>query len=95
MKRMLSLVIVTMIVGMSGPVLAHSGAQECLRASNEAPISAAAMKKKIDSLGYAVRRLTSGASCYQALMIDRDSGGRVRALFDMANGELVSAELAE
>ena len=95
MKRMLSLAVVVTVVGMTGPVLGHSSERECLRGSGEVPIAVDAMKKKIDGLGYMVSNLKAGASCYDALMIDRDSGGRVKAKFDMANGELVSAELAE
>jgi hypothetical protein len=52
------------------------------------------MKQKIDNLGYDVRRIETERSCFEAEILDRVSGGGVKATFSRANGELLWAKLA-
>jgi hypothetical protein len=95
MKPILSLAVFAMIVGAAGAAPAHYSEQECRLASRETPISIETMKQKIGDLGYAVDRFATGRSCYEVVIVDRETGGRVNALFDMANGNLVGAEPVE
>jgi hypothetical protein len=53
-----------------------------------------AMKQKIDNLGYDVRRIETERSCFEAEIVDRGSGGGVKATFSKANGELLWAKPA-
>jgi hypothetical protein len=56
-------------------------------------ISIDSMKQKIDALGYDVRRLKVDDGAFKAEIVDRQSGGLVKASFDLATGELVRARL--
>jgi hypothetical protein len=49
---------------------------------------------KINNLGYDVRRIETERSCFEAEIVDRGSGGGVKATFSRANGELLWAKLA-
>jgi hypothetical protein len=52
------------------------------------------MKQKIEALGYDIRRLKVDDGVFNAKIVDRQSGGIVKANFDHATGELVRAKLA-
>ncbi len=58
-----------------------------------ARISAEAMTKKINELGYDVRRLTSEAGHFEAQIVERKSGSVVKAKFNRNDGELIYAEV--
>jgi hypothetical protein len=58
-------------------------------------ISIDAMKQKIDDLGYEVRRLKIDDGTFKALIVERESGGAVKATFSAQNGELIKARLAD
>jgi hypothetical protein len=66
----------------------------CRQGAQADPISANDMKARIDKLGYDVRRLKSDDGCFKTTLIERNSGGAVRATFNAATGELVRAGLA-
>ncbi len=74
---------------------AAANAERACRQSRETKaIAADDMKARIDKLGYDVRRLKSDDGCFRTTIVDRNSGGAVRALFNAATGELVRASLA-
>jgi len=52
------------------------------------------MKQKIDALGYDVRRLKADDRAFKARIVDRESGGAVKATFDIATGERMRAKPA-
>jgi hypothetical protein len=52
------------------------------------------MKSRIDQLGYDVLRLEHDNGAYEARIVDRTSGGIVKAHFDLVTGELLRASLA-
>jgi hypothetical protein len=58
------------------------------------PISVDEMKARIDQLGYDVRRLKSDDGHFKTIIVERNSGGAVRATFNAATGELIRANLA-
>jgi hypothetical protein len=53
----------------------------------------AELTAQIDKLGYDVRRLKAEDQHYEALIVDRGSGGAVEATFDRTSGELLGAKL--
>lgn len=55
-------------------------------------ISVESMKQKIGELGYEVKRLKAEHGYYEAHVVEKQSGGAVKAHFDMKTGELVRAE---
>ncbi len=55
-------------------------------------VSVESMKQKISDLGYELRRLKAAHGYYEAHVVEKKSGGAVKAHFDMKTGELVRAE---
>ena len=90
-----SLVLATMILtlGMGATALARDDRESCYRLG-QMEISVDAMKQKIDNLGYDVRRIETERGCYEVEIIDRGTGGGVKAMFSRASGELLWAKLA-
>ncbi len=64
-------------------------------ASGPESVSTQAMAEKLNDLGYDVRRLESEERHFEAHMVERKSGGAVKARFDRKDGELIHAELDE
>jgi hypothetical protein len=62
------------------------------RATGSERISTEAMAQKINDLGYDVRRLEFDDGEYEAQIVERESGGVVKARFDSKDGELIRAE---
>ena len=52
------------------------------------------MKSRIDQLGYDVLRLERDHGAFEARIVDRESGGIVKARFDTVTGDLLRASLA-
>jgi hypothetical protein len=96
MKMCKSLVLATMVLatGMGAAALARDDGESCQRVGQMEMISIDAMKQKIDNLGYDVRRIETERGCFEAEILDRVSGGGVKATFSRANGELLWAKLA-
>jgi hypothetical protein len=57
------------------------------------PVTLEVMRQKIDALGYDVRRLKAEHGRFEALIVDRQTGGLVEAVFSAWDGELVRAKL--
>ena len=57
-------------------------------------ISIDAMKQKIDDLGYEVRHIKTERGCFEVEIIDRGTGGGVKAMFSRVSGELLWAKLS-
>jgi hypothetical protein len=55
--------------------------------------TAEAISRSINQLGYDLRRLKAEHGMYEARLVDRESGGGVKAHFDGKSGELLRAEL--
>ena len=58
-------------------------------------ISVQTMKRKINELGYEVRRIETEHGYFEAHLVEKQNGGAVKAQFDMTTGELVRAELRD
>ncbi len=56
------------------------------------PMTTDAMTRKVNDIGYDVRRLEAKQGRYEAHLVDRESGGGVKAHFDGRSGELLRAE---
>jgi len=76
------------------PAAADNAERACRQSRETKAISTDDMKARIDQLGYEVRSLKSDDGCFRTTIVDRNSGGAVRALFNAATGELVRASLA-
>ncbi len=55
-------------------------------------MSVESMKQKISDLGYEIKRLKAEHGYYEAHVVEKQSGGAVKAHFDVKTGELVRAE---
>ena len=77
-----------LLIGTAGIGLAQDANNPPKRVSIEA------MRQKIETLGYEVRRLKVNDGVFKAQIVERQSGGAVRAIFDLATGELIRAKLA-
>jgi hypothetical protein len=82
-------------IGGAGVAVASDHEHETASRSQERVISADVMKARIDKLGYDIRRTKKDDDQYRAHLIDRDSGGAVKATFDGKTGELIRAQMAE
>lgn len=76
------------------PAFAADG-QEDHRTPPPNQISAETMKQKMENLGYDVQRLEIEHGNFEVHLIEKNSGGAVKALFHGVTGELVRAELRE
>lgn len=85
-------------LGILGAAINAAAADDVERGCRQGPqasaISADEMKARIDKLGYDIRRLTSDDGCFKTDIVERNSGGVVRATFNATTGELVRARLA-
>lgn len=93
---MRTIIVLAMIAGLGAltPALAGKVAQTDDQAPQGRAISSDEMKSKIEFLGYDVLSLHKDEGQYETHLIDRDSGGAVKATFDAKDGELVHAQLA-
>ena len=92
MRRIMTMAVIATLGGTIGAALAEDGT--AAREIYSQAISLDAMKQKIDALGYDGRRLKMDDGVFKAQIIDRQSGGGVKVIFDLATGELVRARLA-
>jgi Peptidase propeptide and YPEB domain len=90
MRTLLTLAAIA-ITGVAGAAYASDQAQD-----NKAgrAISAEQMKAGMEQLGYDVQRMERDDGAYELYLVDRDSGGKVTAHFDIKTGELTRAKLA-
>ena len=79
------------VVGLAGAAYATDQARDN---ATERTIPADQMKATIGKLGYDVDRMKKDDGAYKARLIDRDSGGMVKAAFDDKTGALMHAKLA-
>jgi hypothetical protein len=91
MRRIVTLAVIATLGAAIGAALADDG--KVAREDGSQTTSLAAMKQNIDGLGYDIRRLKVGHGVFKAQIIDRRSGGAVKAIFDLTTGELVRAKL--
>jgi hypothetical protein len=73
------------------PALADDDEHDRAQGSRPGSITVDAMRTKIGELGYQVRRLDTDDGCFKAHIVDRESGGAVKATFSATTGELVRA----
>ncbi len=81
-------------IGASSFALAEAPTRERKADAQPGAISRAELIALIDKLGCDVRRLKAEDRHYEAVIVDRASGGAVEATFDKATGELLGAKLA-
>jgi hypothetical protein len=86
----------TMIIVGIALFLGSAGASLAAPNHSDAPqkVTMEEMQKRIEVLGYDVRRLRVRDGVFKADIVERQNGGAVRARFDLATGELIRAELA-
>jgi hypothetical protein len=93
MRKIMIVAAAAAIASLTGAAIAN----EELRASRDVPqeqrISPDEMKANLDKLGYDVRRLEQDDGRFQAHLIERQSGGAVKATFKARTGELIRAKL--
>jgi Peptidase propeptide and YPEB domain len=89
-----TLILATLATLVAATIPAAADDQERGQSAQANPVSADEMKARIDKLGYDVRRLKSDDGYFKTIIVDRNSGGAVRATFNAATGELVRARLA-
>jgi hypothetical protein len=93
MRKVIIIVAVAAVAGLTGAAIAHEEAQTKRDAPRVQGISPEEMKAKVDKLGYDLRRLEQEQGRYEVHAIDRQSGGAVEAKFDAQNGDLIRAKL--
>jgi hypothetical protein len=93
MHKIFALASIVLLASAVSPALADDGEHDCTQGSRPTSITADAMRTKIDELGYQVRRLHTEDGCFKAYIVDRESGGTVKATFSATTGELVRARL--
>lgn len=87
-----ALTTVTLLVVMGESTMAEDDNGACRSAQQNHLISANAMAKKIQQLGYDVRRFKVDTGCFKARIIEHKTGGVVDATFSRANGQLLGAK---
>ncbi|MGD9668870.1 MAG: PepSY domain-containing protein [Hyphomicrobiaceae bacterium] len=91
MRTLLTLATIA-ITGLAGAAYAGDQAKDNTKASRT--ISAEQMKAGMEQLGYDVQRMERDDGAYELYLVDRDSGGKVKAHFDITTGEMTRAKLA-
>ena len=94
MRKIIALAAIALLAGTAGLALADGDRHVRGDESWNSPIARDTMRQKINDLGYDVRRLEVDDGFYKARIVDRASGGGVKATFSLATGELVRAKLA-
>ncbi len=93
MRKISAWVALMATMAIAGPAFASEKAPDCSRAHGQEILSFETMRQKLEGLGYEVRALEIEKGCFEAHLIDRQSGGAVKALFRAGDGELVRARL--
>jgi hypothetical protein len=93
MRVIAALTAIALLTSTTGLALAESCKGDRTPGPGRQTVSIEAMKGQIDHLGYHVRHLETEDRCFKARIIDRESGNSVRAIFSIATGELLQAEL--
>jgi hypothetical protein len=94
MRKSIAVAAIMIVVGLTQAASAHEEKQTCRNEQGAERLSSEQFQRKIDDLGYTIRRLEDKRGCIEAHLIDRSSGGSVEALFNAATGELVRARPA-
>ena len=93
MKTLALLVILGIATGTATLATAHD--RDVRAGATATPVIATdSMTRRIDQLGYDVLRLERDHGAFEARIVDRESGGIVKARFDTVSGELLRASLA-
>jgi len=79
------------VVGVAGAAFAGDQVRDH---APEQAISVDQLKSKIDALGCDVDHMKKDGDVYEVRLIDRDTGGAIKASFDAESGELEHAKLA-
>jgi len=90
MRTLLTLATIA-ITGVAGAAYASDQSKD--NAANRV-IPAERMKAGMEQLGYHVQRMEKDDGAYEVYLVDRESGGKVKAHFDAETGELTRAKLA-
>lgn len=93
MKMIVFLAMLGVVAGVTTGAVA-SDREVRIEATGAPAIATESIKTRIDQLGYDVVRLERDDGAFDALIVDRASGGIVKAHFDLATGELLRASPA-
>lgn len=74
------------------PAFAQGGGDYCPKVPKEQMIPVETVQKKVQEMGYEVRRTRFDDGCYKVYITDKASGGEVEAYYNPATGELVRAK---
>ena len=94
MKTLVFLVTLGMVSGAATLATAHDRDVRAGVTTATQTIATESMQSRIDQLGYDVLRLDRDHGAFEARIVDRASGGIVKAHFDTVTGELLRASLA-
>lgn len=93
MRTMLALA-AAVVVGATATAYATDQARDGTKSATQRAIPASQIKISVDKLGYDVERTKEHDGIYRMRLVDRATGGKVDAAFDVNTGELMSAKLA-
>jgi len=93
MRKMLILATLATLGAATAPAVAADAERGCQQGPQANAISADALKARIAGFGYDVSSLMGDDGFYNTHIVDRGTGGVVRAIFSAATGELVRASL--
>lgn len=89
MRNIIITASVALLIATAGIALAKNS-----NATSPQAVSIESMRQKIEALGYNVTGLKVDDGVFKARIVERQSGGVVRATFALATGELIRAKLA-
>jgi hypothetical protein len=78
--------------GLAVPALADGSDSRCTRSPDGRSVTASAVSKGLEDLGYRVDRIKAEHGCYEVRAVN-DSGFPIKAVYTQATGELVQARL--
>lgn len=90
MRKLTPIAAIILGLGLTGAALADHE-RNCRTVATAERLSIDQFRQKVDALGYDLVRSDAEHNCIEAHLIDRSSGGRVKALFHATTGELVRA----
>jgi hypothetical protein len=93
MRKLTMLAALLGFVALTAPAVADDHAKGQFHFTST-PLTLGAMRQKIDALGYDVHRLKAKHGRFEVVIVDRQSGGAVMAVFSAQTGDLIRAKPA-
>ncbi len=93
--RTTAALILAATIGATGIAFAANDATTSIERPQRQVTAIEAIKARMEGLGYDVKHAGKGDEVYRLRLVERQSGGEVKATFDKASGEMVAAEPAQ